>query len=270
MHEATFQEQVGSDLKVVILAGGYGTRISEETTSKPKPMIEIGGRPILWHIMKIYSHYGFNDFIICLGYKGYVIKEYFKNYHLHMSDISIDLKRNKTKIHKNLSEPWNVTLIDTGQETMTGGRIKRIQPYIDGRTIMLTYGDGVADINLKDLLKFHKKHKKYATLTAVQPPGRFGALEIDEGTKVRKFLEKPAGDKGFVNGGFFVLEPEVFDYIEGDDSIWEREPLEGLASEGQLNAYQHKRFWYALDTLRDKNHLEQLWESGKAPWKCWK
>jgi len=257
-------------LKIVILAGGFGTRISEETALKPKPMIEVGGRPILWHIMKIYSHYGFNDFIICLGYKGYVIKEYFKNYHLHMSDLSINLKTNKTKIHKSLSEPWNVTLIDTGQETMTGGRIKRIQSYLDGQRFMLTYGDGLADIDLKALLAFHKKHKKYATLTAVQPPGRFGALEIEEGMKVRKFLEKPAGAGGFVNGGFFVLEPEVFDYIEGDDTVWEREPLEGLASDGQLNAYQLKRFWYALDTLRDKNHLEQLWESGKAPWKCWK
>ena len=257
-------------MKVVILAGGLGTRISEETVLKPKPMIEIGGKPLLWHVMKIYSVYGYNDFIICLGYKGYIIKEYFKNYFLHMSDITFDLKKNEVKVHENFSEPWCVTLIDTGLETMTGGRIKRIEQYVKNETFLMTYGDGLADINLKKLVSHHKKHGKYATLTAVQPPGRFGALDIGQNFKVQKFLEKPAGDGGWVNGGFFVLEPEIFDFLKDDKTIWERTPLEHLASEGHLFSSMHNGFWYALDTLRDKNYLEDLWSKGQAPWKCWK
>jgi len=256
-------------MKVVILAGGLGTRLSEETIVKPKPMVEIGGKPIIWHIMKIYSHYGFNDFIICLGYKGYMIKEYFAHYFLHMSDVTMDLKKNTVEVHQNLSEPWKVTLVDTGLETMTGGRIKRIKPYIEDETMMLTYGDGVSDINIKSLLNYHKKKKKLATVTAVQPPGRFGALRINKNNIVEHFLEKPEGDGGFINGGFFVLEPNVIDYIEGDKTAWEREPMERLAAEGQLTAYKHSGFWYAVDTLRDKNYLEELWAKGNAPWKCW-
>ncbi|MBA3044806.1 MAG: glucose-1-phosphate cytidylyltransferase [Euryarchaeota archaeon] len=256
-------------MKVVILAGGYGSRISEETVLKPKPMIEIGGKPIIWHVMKMYSHFGYNDFIICLGYKGYIIKEYFTNYFLHMSDITIDLKNNKTVIHNNFAEPWRITFVDTGEETKTGGRIKRIKPYIGDETFMLTYGDGVGDINIETLLSFHKKQGKYATVTAVQPPGRFGAISINNEGVVDTFNEKPAGDGGLVNGGFFVLEPKIFDYLKDDQTIWERTPLESLANEGQLNAYQHKGFWQPLDTLRDKNALEEIWESGKPPWKIW-
>jgi len=255
-------------MKVVILAGGFGTRLSEETEIKPKPMVEIGGKPILWHIMKIYSSFGFNDFIICLGYKGYVIKEYFANYFLHMSDVTIDLKNNKIEIHNVKSEPWRVTLVDTGLNTMTGGRIKRIQQYVADETFMLTYGDGLGNININELLEFHRKHGKYATITAVQPTGRFGALKL-KGNQVLAFKEKPKGDGGWINGGFFVLEPEIFNYIEGDETVWEKEPLENLAKDGQLMAYKHKGFWKPMDTLRDKRELESLWQSGNPPWKIW-
>ncbi|GAV22602.1 glucose-1-phosphate cytidylyltransferase [Carboxydothermus pertinax] len=256
-------------MKVVILAGGFGTRISEESHLKPKPMIEIGGMPILWHIMKIYSYYGFNDFIICLGYKGYYIKEYFAHYYLHGSNVTFDFRySNQMIIHDHKVEPWKVTLVDTGIDTMTGGRIKRIQPYIGNETFMLTYGDGVADVDINKLIQFHRKHKKIATVTAAQPSGRFGALNI-ENDEVISFIEKPQGDGGWVNAGFFVLEPEVFNYIEGDQTIWEKEPLETLAKNGQLMAYKHYGFWQPMDTMRDKNLLEELWKSGKAPWKLW-
>lgn len=255
-------------MKVVILAGGFGTRLSEETDIKPKPMVEIGGKPILWHIVKIYSSYGFNDFIICLGYKGYIIKEFFANYFLHTSDVTIDLKDNKIEVHSVKAEPWKVTLVDTGLNTMTGGRIKRIKPFVENQTFMLTYGDGVGNIDIKKLLEFHKSHGKYATLTAVQPSGRFGALHL-EGDKVKEFEEKPKGDGAWVNGGFFVLEPQIFDYIEGDETIWEKEPLENLAKDGQLMAYKHTGFWKPMDTLRDKRELELLWQSGNPPWKIW-
>ncbi len=255
-------------MKVVILAGGFGTRLSEETDIKPKPMVEIGGKPILWHIMKIYSTYGFNDFVICLGYKGYVIKEYFANYFLHMSDVTIDLKNNQLEIHNVKAEPWKVTLVDTGLNTMTGGRIKRVQKYIGNETFMLTYGDGVANINIKELLEFHKNHGKFATVTAVQPSGRFGALDLEDG-KVKAFKEKPKGDGAWINGGFFVLEPQIFEYIDGDETIWERDPLENLARDGQLMAYKHTGFWKPMDTLRDKRELESLWQSGNPPWKVW-
>jgi glucose-1-phosphate cytidylyltransferase len=255
--------------RVVILAGGLGSRISEESQIRPKPMIEIGGMPILWHIMKIYSAHGFNDFIICLGYKGYMIKEFFSNYYLHMSDITVDLKANTTEVHRSASEPWRVTMIETGEGTMTGGRIKRIERYIGEEPFMLTYGDGLADINIADLLAFHRRHGKKLTLTAVKPPGRFGLLGIGEGEEVRSFQEKPDGDGGFINGGFFVCNPDVFDYIEGDKTIWERAPMEALAQEGQMRAYKHHSFWYAMDTLRDKNYLEGLWAGGNAPWKIW-
>lgn len=255
-------------MKVVILAGGFGTRLSEETDIKPKPMVEIGGKPILWHIMKIYSSYGFNDFIICLGYKGYIIKEFFANYFLHTSDVTIDLKDNKIEVHSVKAEPWKVTLVDTGLNTMTGGRIKRIKPFVENQTFMLTYGDGVGNIDIKKLLEFHKSHGKYATLTAVQPSGRFSALHL-EGDKVKEFEEKPKGDGAWVNGGFFVLEPQIFDYIEGDETIWEKEPLENLAKDGQLMAYKHTGFWKPMDTLRDKRELELLWQSGNPPWKIW-
>ncbi|ACO04300.1 MAG TPA: glucose-1-phosphate cytidylyltransferase [Persephonella sp.] len=255
-------------MKVVILAGGFGTRLSEETDIKPKPMVEIGGKPILWHIMKIYSSYGFNDFVVCLGYKGYVIKEYFANYFLHMSDVTIDLKNNQIEVHDVKAEPWKVTLVDTGLNTMTGGRIKRIKNYIGNETFMLTYGDGVGNINIKELLEFHKKHGRYATLTAVQPSGRFGALDLED-VQVKAFKEKPKGDGAWINGGFFVLEPQIFDYIEGDETIWERDPLENLAKDGQLMAYKHTGFWKPMDTLRDKRELESLWQSGNPPWKVW-
>jgi glucose-1-phosphate cytidylyltransferase len=256
-------------MKVVILAGGLGTRLSEETTIRPKPMVEIGGKPILWHIMKIYSHYGFNEFVVCLGYKGYMIKEYFMNYFLHMSDVTIDIRKNEIETHQNFSEPWKISLIDTGDSTMTGGRIRRIQQYLDDGTFMLTYGDGVSDVDITRLLKFHKKQKKTGTLTAIRPPGRFGALRIENDSRVVSFLEKPLGDGGYINGGFFVFEPELFDLLTDDTTVLEREPLETLAGNGQLNAYRHEDFWYAMDTLRDKNHLEQEWISGHAPWKVW-
>ena len=252
----------------ILLAGVGETRLSEETVIKPKPMVEIGGKPILWHIMKIYSAYGFNDFIVCLGYKGYVIKEYFANYFFHMSDVTIDLKNNQMEVHTVKAEPWKVTLVDTGLNTMTGGRIKRVKDYIGNETFMLTYGDGVGNINIKSLLEFHKQHGKYATLTAVQPSGRFGALDIED-IQVKNFKEKPKGDGAWINGGFFVLEPQIFEYIEGDETIWERDPLENLAKDGQLMAYKHTGFWKPMDTLRDKIQLQKLWETNQAPWKVW-
>jgi glucose-1-phosphate cytidylyltransferase len=256
-------------MKTVILAGGLGSRLSEETTIKPKPMVEIGGMPILWHIMKIYSHFGFNEFIICLGYKGHVIKEWFANYYLYNSDVTIDLKSNKIEVHKNKSEDWKVTLVDTGLNTQTGGRIKRIKNYVDG-TFMLTYGDGVADIDIKKLLEFHRRHKKPATVTAVRPPERYGVLDMDDNNLVKYFIEKPTGEKApWINGGFFVLEEEIFDYIEGDDTVWEKEPLQRLSKEGKLMAYKHYGFWHCMDKLKDKIDLEQMWNSGKAPWKIW-
>lgn len=255
-------------MKVVILAGGFGTRLSEETDIKPKPMVEIGGRPILWHILKIYSHYGFNDFIICLGYKGYLIKEFFMNYYIHQSDITVNLIENKVEIHKTASEPWKVTLVDTGMNTMTGGRIKRVADYINDDEFMMTYGDGVGDINITELLKFHREKSSVATLTSVQPSGRFGILKFD-GDKITSFQEKPKGDGGWINAGFFVLNKKVLEYISGDDTIWEREPLEKLALDGKLYAYRHYGFWKPMDTLRDKRELEELWSSGKAPWKVW-
>jgi glucose-1-phosphate cytidylyltransferase len=255
-------------MKAVILAGGVGTRISEESSLRPKPMIEIGGRPILWHIMKIYSTHGINDFIICLGYKGYMIKEYFANYFLHMSDVTFDMVHNKMEIHQNNAEPWRVTLVDTGENTMTGGRLKRVREYLGGEPFCFTYGDGVGDIDITKLIAFHKAQNKLATLTGTQPPGRFGALNLS-GNHVTSFEEKPHGDGAWINGGFFVLSPEVLDYIEGDSVTWEREPLEGLARDGQLTAYLHSGFWQPMDTMRDKNHLEELWQSGKAPWKVW-
>jgi len=258
-------------MKLVILAGGRGTRISEETEVLPKPMIEIGGKPILWHIMKIYSHYGVNEFVICLGYMGYVVKEYFSHYFLHMSDVTIDMEHNKTKIHTTTSEPWKVTLVDTGFETMTGGRLKRIEKYIGDETFMMTYGDGLADVDIKELLKTHKKQKKLVTLTAIQTAGRFGVLDVRDDNNVKSFLEKPKGEGSWINGGFFILEPKVFKYLKkGDATIWEREPLEALARDGQLAAYKHTGFWKCMDTLRDKIELEKLWQSGKAPWKVWR
>jgi glucose-1-phosphate cytidylyltransferase len=257
-------------MKVVILAGGLGSRISEESHLKPKPMIEIGEKPILWHIMKIYSYYGFNDFIICLGYKGYVIKEYFSDYYLHASDVTFDMTKNQTVIHNNYCEPWKVTLVETGLNTMTGGRIKRIKNYTDNEPFMMTYGDGVADVNIPELLKFHQAQGKIATLTAVQPGGRFGMLDIDdEKNKINSFREKTKEDGGWINGGFMVLQPEIFDYIDGDATFFEREPLEKLANEGQLSAYKHNGFWQCMDTQRDKFALEEMLNSGKAPWRIW-
>ena len=255
-------------MKAVILAGGLGTRISEETQVKPKPMIEIGGMPVLWHIMKIYSTYDINEFVICCGYKGYLVKEYFANYFLHMSDVTFDLKNNNMEVHRKFAEPWKVTLVDTGKQTMTGGRLKRVKEYVDEKTFCFTYGDGLSDVDIANLVKFHKDKKRIATITSVQPPGRFGLVDIHD-DKILRFTEKPAGDGNWINGGFFVLEPEVFDYIEGDSSIWERESLEKLAGDDQLSAYKHSKFWQPLDTLRDKNYLEKLWNSGKAPWKVW-
>jgi glucose-1-phosphate cytidylyltransferase len=257
-------------MKVVLLAGGFGTRISEESHLKPKPMIEVGGRPIMWHIMKLFSHYGFNDFIICLGYKGYVIKEYFANYVLHNADLTVDLAKGAVEYHATNHEPWRVTLVDTGAESMTGGRLRRVADYLTpGEPFFFTYGDGVADVDLNALAEFHKAHGKQATVTAVSPPGRYGALEIVEGG-VKRFIEKPPGDNGLINGGFFVLQPEVVARIAGDDMPFEAAPLEGLAADDQLMAYHHDGFWAAMDTLRDKNHLETLWASGEAPWRVWK
>jgi glucose-1-phosphate cytidylyltransferase len=259
----------GFPMKAVILAGGLGTRLSEETSTRPKPMVEIGGMPILWHIMKIYSVHGIDEFIICLGYKGYVIKEFFANYFLHMSDVTFDMRDNTRVVHRVKAEPWQVTLIDTGEETMIGGRIKRILPYVEGeRDFCLTYGDGVGDIDVKAAIALHRREGRLATVTAMQPAGRFGSLEA-EGSRVLGFREKPAGDGGWINGGFFVLDPKVGGYIDGDRTEWEREPLERLAREGQLSVYYHDGFWQPMDTLRDKRRLEELWGSGKAPWKTW-
>jgi len=255
-------------MKAVILAGGFGTRISEETHLKPKPMIEIGGKPILWHIMKIYSAHGINEFVICCGYKGYLIKEYFANYFLHMSDVTFDMKQNKMEVHRKFAEPWTVTLVDTGTDTMTGGRLKKVKEYVQNETFCFTYGDGVSDVKISDLIAFHRSKKTLATVTAVQPPGRFGTLNLEK-DKISDFKEKPAGDGNWINGGYFVLEPGIFDYIHDDSTIWEREPLEQMARKGQLSAYKHTGFWLPLDTLRDKNYLEELWNSGKAPWKNW-
>ncbi|WP_179415489.1 glucose-1-phosphate cytidylyltransferase [Mucilaginibacter sp. E4BP6] len=256
-------------MKVVILAGGLGTRLSEETVLKPKPMVEIGGMPILWHIMKIYSSYGFNDFVICLGYKGYMVKEYFANYFLHKSDVTIDLTDNSIKVHDSQAEPWKITLVDTGNDSMTGGRIKRIKSHIGNEAFMLTYGDGVGNINLNELLVHHKKGGKYCTVTSVQPSGRFGALNLSDTDEVVSFLEKPKGDGSWINGGFFVCEPQVFDYIKDDNTIWEREPMEQIAADNQMDAFKHSGFWKPMDTLRDKFELENDWTSGKAKWKNW-
>jgi glucose-1-phosphate cytidylyltransferase len=257
-------------MKTVILAGGFGTRISEESAVRPKPMVEIGGHPILWHIMKLYSAHGINDFIICCGYKGYMIKEYFSKYFLHMSDVTFDLKNNSMRVHQNNVEPWKVTLIDTGDNTMTGGRIKRVRDYIADETFCLTYGDGVSDVHITELIKFHRQEESLATLTAVQSPGRFGALTLKKDqTKISGFREKPQDGDAFINGGFFVCEPAVLDYIKDDSTVWEGEPLENIAREGMLAAFRHDGFWHPMDTLRDKNVLEELWESGKAPWKVW-
>jgi len=256
-------------MKAVILAGGFGTRISEETHLKPKPMIEIGGKPLIWHIMKIYLTHGVTDFIVCCGYKGYVIKEYFANYFLHSSDVTFDMKTNKMEVHQRNAEPWRVTLVDTGESTLTGGRLKRVAQYLkDEEVFFFTYGDGLADVDISALLKFHNAHGKLATVTAVTPPGRYGALYLD-GSDVKGFLEKPQGQGGYINGGFFVLSPKVLDLIEGDESSWEGAPLEQLAHDGQLAAFPHDGFWQPMDTLREKNHLEQLWASGAAPWKVW-
>ena len=255
-------------MKAVILAGGLGTRLAEETSVKPKPMVEIGSNPILWHIMKLYSAHGINDFVICLGYKGYVIKEYFANYFLHSSDVTFDMKKNNMEIHHENVEPWRVTLIDTGEETMIGGRIKRIIDYVDGVDFCLTYGDGVSDVNITNLIAFHEAEGRMATVTGVQPPGRFGAIEY-EGNRVTGFKEKPQGDGGWINGGFFVLSPKVDDYIEGDSTVWEQEPMENLAIDGELSIFHHDGFWHPMDTLRDKRYLESLWESKNAPWKIW-
>jgi len=257
------------NMKAVILAGGLGTRLSEETNVKPKPMVEIGNNPILWHIFKIYSAYGINDFVVCLGYKGYAIKEYFANYFLHSSDVTFDLENNSMDVHLKKTEPWRVTLIDTGEETMIGGRIKRIIDYVkDDEEFCLTYGDGVSDIDIGELIKFHRKENRLATVTGVQPPGRFGAIDMD-GSRVTGFREKPQGDGGWINGGFFVLSPKVVDYIDGDETVWEQEPMENLAKDGELSVYLHDGFWHPMDTLRDKRYLESLWESRRAPWRVW-
>ena len=257
-------------MKAVILAGGLGTRISEESALRPKPMIEIGGMPILWHIMKIYAAHGINDFVICCGYKGYVIKEYFANYFLHRSDVTFDMAENRMEVHEQYAEPWRVTLVDTGAQTMTGGRLKRVKQYLqDEEDFCFTYGDGVSDNDISSLLSYHRSHGRKATLTAVYPPGRFGAIDIREDHRVCSFKEKPRGDGGQINGGFFVLSPEVMSLVEGDHTVWEEGPLETLAASGQLKAFRHGGFWQAMDTLRDKNYLEELWATGKAPWKTW-
>lgn len=256
-------------MKAVILAGGYGTRISEETHLKPKPMVEVGGKPLLWHIMKVYSAHGVNDFIICCGYKGYVIKEYFANYFLHMSDVTFDMSSNKMEVHQRNAEPWRVTLVDTGEDTMTGGRLKRVSPYLkDEEAFCFTYGDGLSNVDIESSIAFHRKHGKLGTMTAVMPPGRYGAIEHSD-NRVTGFVEKPRGDGGWINGGFFVLSPKVLDLIAGDRTIWETEPMVRLAEMGEMMAWEHEDFWQPMDTLRDKNHLEDLWSSGKAPWKIW-
>ncbi|MFC5526629.1 glucose-1-phosphate cytidylyltransferase [Rhodanobacter ginsengisoli] len=255
-------------MKAVILAGGLGTRISEETVVRPKPMIDIGGKPVLWHILKIYSQYGINDFIICLGYKGYMVKEYFANYFLHTSDVTFDLANNRMDVHHQHAEPWRVTLVDTGDQTQTGGRLKRVENYLDGETFCFTYGDGLADIDITAQLDFHRARASLATMCAVQPPGRFGAIDIQD-HRITRFEEKPSGDGSWINGGFFILEPAVLDYIKSDATIWERDPLEALARDGQLSAYTHNGFWQPMDTLRDKLKLEELWQNGDAPWKVW-
>jgi glucose-1-phosphate cytidylyltransferase len=255
-------------MKAVILAGGLGTRISEETHLKPKPMIEIGGMPLLWHIMKTYSFHGIHDFVICCGYKGYVIKEYFANYFLHMSDVTFDMKENTMDVHKKSAEPWKVTLVDTGLDTMTGGRLKRVKKYVENETFCFTYGDGLSDLSIKDLIDHHNKQKTLSTVTAVQPPGRFGALNIEK-NKIISFEEKPSGDGSWINGGYFVLEPGIFDYVENDQTVWERQPLETLAKDSQLSVHKHKGYWNAVDTLRDKNHMQDLWDNKQAPWKVW-
>ena len=257
-------------MKVVILAGGFGTRITEESHLKPKPMIEIGGKPILWHIMKEYAHHGFNEFVICLGYKGYVIKEFFADYFLHTSDVTFDLEKNQMTVHNNFSEPWKVTLVDTGLNTMTGGRVKRIQKYIGNETFMLTYGDGVSNVNINDLLEFHKEKGKKATMTAINVEQRFGVLDMNENDDIKCFREKSSQDSSWINGGYMVLEPDIFNYIEGDTTIFEKEPLEKLAKEGELVAFKHKGFWKCMDTLRDKNQLEEMWNNNNAKWKVWK
>lgn len=256
-------------MKAVLLAGGLGTRLSEETSIRPKPMVEIGGRPILWHILKMYSHYGVDDFIICCGYKGYVIKEYFANYFLHMSDVTFDMRSNVMEVHQKRAEPWKVTLVDTGEESMTGGRLLRVAEYVrDDETFCFTYGDGLSDVDIKASIDFHRNHGRLATLTATRPPGRFGVLDI-EGPQVKQFVEKPKGDGALINGGFFVLSPKVLEYLEGDHTIWEQQPLQRLAADGQLMAFEHQGFWQPMDTLRDKTYLEELWASGSAPWKTW-
>ncbi|QOG11505.1 glucose-1-phosphate cytidylyltransferase [Arcobacter sp. FWKO B] len=257
-------------MKVLLLAGGYGTRLSEETDIRPKPMVEIGGKPILWHIMKIYSSYGFNEFVILLGYKGYYIKEYFANYFLHQSDVTLDIQTGKMEVLNNSSEPWKITLLDTGNDSMTGGRVKRAQAFIGNESFMLTYGDGVSDINIEELVKFHKSHGKTMTMTSAQPDGRFGALNIEDNYQVSSFQEKPKGDGGWINAGFFVCEPKVFDYItEGDSTIFEQAPLQNLAKDGEIFTFKHSGFWKPMDTLRDKQELQKLWDSKKAPWKTW-
>ncbi len=257
-------------MKVVILAGGYGTRISEESSIRPKPMVEIGGQPILWHIMKIFSFYGMTEFIICLGYKGYVIKDFFANYFLHRSDVTFDLKNNTMDVHQNGVDPWKVTLIDTGEKTMTGGRLKRVREYVGDESFCMTYGDGVSDVDIQKLIGFHNEQKTYATLTAVQPPGRYGAFTLsEEENLITQFREKPKGDGAWINGGYFVLEPDVFRYVHDDSTVWEVEPLKQLAHDGQLSAYKHPGFWQSMDSLRDKNVIEELWQSGNPPWKVW-
>ncbi|MEA5451380.1 glucose-1-phosphate cytidylyltransferase [Leptolyngbya sp. CCNP1308] len=257
-------------MKAVILAGGLGTRLSEETSVKPKPMVEVGGYPILWHIMKIYSAHGINDFVVCCGYKGYVIKEYFANYFLHMSDVTFDLRYNQMNVHTGNAEPWKVTLVDTGENTMTGGRLKRVREYVGNEPFCFTYGDGVADVNITELIEFHKQQKTLATLTAVQPPGRFGAIALHEGqTIIESFAEKADGDGAYINAGYFVLDPQVIDFIADDTVMWEHEPMRKLASMGQLSAFRHDGFWQPMDSLRDKNMLVDLWQAGKAPWKVW-
>lgn len=257
-------------MKAVLLAGGYGTRLSEETQIKPKPMVEVGGRPILWHIMKIYSAHGINDFVVCCGYKGYVIKEYFANYFLHMSDVTFDMRFNQMNVHLGKAEPWRITLVDTGENTMTGGRLGRVREHVGNETFCFTYGDGVADVNVTELVAFHRAQKTLATMTAARPPGRFGAICLgQEETRIASFREKPDGDGAWINGGFFVLEPEVIDFIADDSTVWEKEPLEKLAHMDQLSAYKHGGFWQPMDTLRDKHYLEQLWKDNRAPWKVW-